>query len=356
MLLTRCPFTERAAIWRDLVPRQRIRAFKAWLAEPKNQPLLFIVDDLDSLKDESAIKAALPQEARLILYSTRDPSLVGSLGGDYQEHRVSTMDADEMGSLMTMLLSPSGSTFYQEQISEVDLEAIANVVDGHALAACRAVSFIINVVSQITADVPAKVFIAMFQGPDWEARSQFLQYRPRFFGLSIMETFVLSLDRVRRYPTVVPRFLGLLAFISSKDGSLDFRKFLRVERPWLGHLKSDLPDYGLFAAGLFKQGEYLTELENVSIAFRDKSNTPLRIHPLWLECIRQRAGPESRQRWLRQILLLCHWSSVKDGSKTHDVDILQPFVANALEIAKDFRIDLDEIVPSSSSLVEGKEH
>ncbi len=355
LLLTRYPFTDLAAIWRDFGPGQRIRAFKAWLAEPKNQPLLFIVDDLDSLKHETAIKAALPREARLILYSTRDPSIVGNLEGDHQEHRVSTMDVDEMASLMNMVLSRSGTTSSLAQVSETDLEAIAKVVDGHALAACRAVSFILNVLSHIVADAPAKEFIAMFQGPDWKARSRFLHHRPRF-GLSIMETFILSLDRLRRHQVAVPRFLELLAFISSKDHSLDFRRFLRVERPWMDDLRSSLPDYEIFAAGLFEQGEYLTELENVSIGVREASNTPLRLHPLWLECIRQRAGSEGRQRWLRQILLLCHWPSGQDGSMSQDAGILQPFVVNTFEIAQAFQIGQSEIVTSSLGLVEGKEH
>ena len=354
LLSTRYPSTDLAAIWRDLGPSQRIRTFKSWLAEPSNQPLLFIVDDLDSLKDEAAIRAALPREARVILYSTRDPSIAGSLERSYQEHRVSTMDVDEMASLMTMVLTRSGDTFSQAQISETDLEAIAKVVDGHALAACRAVSYIIQILSQIAADTPAKEFITMFQGSDWKARKHFLQYRPRF-GLSIMETFALSLDRFRHHQVAAHQFLELLAFISSKDQSLDFRRFLRIERPWLDELRPRLPDYELFAAGLLEQGEYLTEFENVSIGFRDNLNTPLRLHPLWLECIRQRAGVEGRQRWLRQVLLLCHWPGVRDEIKTNDDDdVLGPFVVNALQIAKDFRIDPDDIYTFSSSLKEGK--
>ena len=334
LLSTRYPSNDLAAIWRDLGPSQRIKAFKVWLANPTNQPLLFIVDDLDSLEDEAAIKAALPREARVILYSTRDPSIVASLERSYEEHKVSNMDIDEMASLMTMVLNRSGNTISQAQISEVDLEAIAKVVDGHALAACRAISYIIHILSQIAADTPAKDFVAMFQGSNWKARNHFLQYSPRF-GLSIMDTFILSLDRLRRHQVAAARFLELLAFISRKDGSLDFRIFLKIERPWLDDLRLELPDYELLAAGPFEQGEYLTELENVSIGFRDTLNSPLRLHPLWLECIRQRAGPEGRERWLRQLFLLCSWPRGRAEAESH---VLRPFIDNLALIAKDFQI------------------
>ena len=354
LLSSRYLSTDIAAIWRNFGPSQRIKTFKAWLAEPNNQPLLFIVDDLDSLTNEVAIRAALPREARIILCSTRDPSIIESLDRHFQEHRVSTMDVDEMASLMTMILKRSGTTFSDAQISETDLEAIANVVDGHALAACRAVSYIIHILSQITIDAPAKEFVAMFQGSGWKARGHFLRYRPRF-GFSIMDTFVLSLERLRRHQVAAPRFLELLAFISSKDQSLDFRKFLRIERPWLDDLRTSLPDYEIFAAGLLEQGAYLTELENVSVGFRDALNTPMRLHPLWLECIRQRAEPDGRQRWLHQILLLCHWPSLREGTESYDEIVLRPFIVNAFQIAEDFQIDAREIVASFSSS-EGERH
>lgn len=310
--------------------------------------MLFIVDDLDSLTNEADIRAALPREARVILYSTRDPSIVENLGRSFKQYRVLTMDVDEMALLMAMVFRRSGNSSSGAQIAETDLEAIANVIDGHALAGCRAVSYIIHVLSQFTADAPAKQLVAMFQGSDWKARSHFLRYQPRF-GLSIMDTFQLSLNRLRQHQVAAPRFLELLAFISSKDQSLDFRKFFSVVRPWLDDLRPSLPDYELLAAGPLEQGEYLTELENVSVGFRDTLNFPMRLHPLWLECIRQRAEPEGRYRWLRQILLLCYWPELR-SDKTNDENVLRPFITNAFQIAEDFQIDANKIVASFMSL------
>jgi len=73
LLSTRFPHSDLTAIWRDYQPQERIQAFKMWLGHHINQPKLFIVDDLDGFKDESLIQAALPREAEVIIYSTRDP-------------------------------------------------------------------------------------------------------------------------------------------------------------------------------------------------------------------------------------------------------------------------------------------
>ena len=98
------PFPHR----RSYGPSERGRAFKTWLGHSSNQASLFIVDDLDGLKDESLIKAALPREAQYILHSTRDPSHIGSLEQDSQTCYVPTMRDDEIVSLMTTTMRRSG--------------------------------------------------------------------------------------------------------------------------------------------------------------------------------------------------------------------------------------------------------
>ena len=173
LLAHRYPNVDLASIWRAYEPKERIQAFKTWLAHPINQPSLFIIDDLDGLQDESLIQAALPHEARVVLYSTRDPSLIGSLGRDSQEYFVPTMDVDEMASLMNHILRRSGQRSINARISEHELEAIANVVDGHALGACRAITYIMQSLAQMV-ESPAAAFLETFQGSKWEDRRRFL--------------------------------------------------------------------------------------------------------------------------------------------------------------------------------------
>ena len=343
LLSIRFPHTDLAGIWRSYGPSERVRAFKTWLGHRSNQASLFIVDDLDGFKDETLIKAALPREAEYILYSTRDPSLIGSLERDSQTCYVPTMKDDEVASLMTTTMRRSGVHISSSTISEDELEAIAKVVDGHALGACRAISYILHVLAQTADESPARVFLDMFKGSDWESRLNFLGYKPRI-GFSIMETFATSLERLHRHQKEARRFLKLLAFLSDKDHTLDFRRFLRLERPWLQGLRYILPDYDVFAGGLAGQREYLAELENVSIGVRPDVSSPLQIHPLWLECIRQRAGHEGRVRWIRQIIMICHGSYAR-GEEQNFLS-LRPFLQNSFAIAARFDIRFDELLES----------
>ena len=332
-------------MWRSYGPSERVRAFKMWLGHASNQESLFIVDDLDRHKDETLIKAALPREAQIILYSTRDSSLIETLDRDSQSYHIPIMKDDEMASLMTMTMRKNGSIFASTTLSERELEAIAKVVSGHALGACRAISYIFHVLAQASDDAgdAAKIFLEICNGQDWESRLRFLEYKPSI-GLSIMETFVISLDRIHRHRPKVERVLELLAFINDKDHKLNFRNFFRSIRPWLQELQPILPDYDIFASGLAGQSEYIAQLENVSIGVRQDVSTPLQIHPLWLECIQQRAGHEGRTRWIRQIILICRGSHTRNEEKS---DSLRSFVENCCAIAARFRISLDELFGSS---------
>ena len=228
----------------------------------------------------------------------------------------------------------TGNTNYITSASEV--EAIARTIDGHALAACCAVSYIANVLAQTPEKSPGNAFLDMINGTDWQARSQFLYYKQKM-GPSLMETFNVSLQRLLGNQVSTIRFLEFLAFLSYKDRSLDYRSFLGMKRTWLQELRPDLPDFDIFALGKLDQAEYSGKIENVSIGFRTTLRGPLLIHPLWIECIQQRAGQEGCERWIRQILLLCLASWTRGERDTYN--ILRPFACNAIHIAKKLQVD-----------------
>ena len=135
----------------------------------------------------------------------------------------------------------SGGVFSGAPISEEELEAIAKVVDGHALGACGVIFYILHVLAQTT-ESPANVFLDMFDGREWEYRLQLSEYKPRI-GLSIIEVSAISLARMRQDQMDPARLLELIAFLSGKDQSLNFRSFPRLERPWLEKLQSVLPEF-----------------------------------------------------------------------------------------------------------------
>ena len=128
-----------------------------------------------------------------------------------------------------------------------------------------------------------------------------------------METFTDSLERMQRQKRdAATRLLELISFLSDTRKSLSFRAFFGVHRPWLEKVRADLPDYDIFTQSLDVQNEYLLELERVSIGVRLVVPSVLQIHPLWVECVQQRAQYDGRLRWLRQISILCYTSFVHD--------------------------------------------
>lgn len=138
------------------------------------------------LRFPTLVKAALPREAKVILYSTRHPCLIENLDRDSQSSRILIMKGNEMASLIIATIRRIGGIFSNAAMSEEELEAIARVLNEYALGACRAIPCILHVFAQTTTDEsPAGVFLDMFNGPQWESRLQFLEYKPRT-GLSIM--------------------------------------------------------------------------------------------------------------------------------------------------------------------------
>ena len=342
ILAIRHPGTDVHSMWLQLGPSERVNAFRTWLGETENQPSLFIVDDIDGMLDDALIQAALPRDAQCIMFSTRDPSIVDSLDRECRELRVNPMDVDEMASLMASILRRSTSLHID--ITESELEAIAKIVDGHALAACRAISYIIHVLAQTAKSRPADAFLDIINGSDWKARLRFLEYKPRF-GRSIMETFDTSLQRLRRHRDDAILLLELIAVLSSETDSLDYRQFLDMERPWLAMIKEDLPDFRVFVNGMADKNELLAELENVSIGLRPSLSMPLQLHPLWAECILQQAKHDGRCRWLCQVVLLCYES----WQRKEVIDIVRRVVLRCVQVAKNFDIGFD-LVSGSEEL------
>jgi hypothetical protein len=335
----RYPSQDTSAIWRDLPPPERIRAFRDWLGTQENDQSLFIVDDIDGLMTDDAIEAAIPSEAKVVLYSTRDPTILRDFRPADEQIPISTMDDDEMMALMRLLLNHS-IYLRQDPLAEESLELVAKAVQGHALAACRAVQYIDHVISQ-TSESPIATFLKIMKGSNWKARKEYVEFKPRA-SYSIMETFELSLKRLRQHQYETIRLLQLISFLSDFEGTLDFRKFFAVYREWLPDLKDELPDFDLLSYGLESLGKYLAEMENVSLGFRAPWPDPLKFHAIWLECVYQGLSHADRVRWIRQIVLLCNISI----AMKQDTNVFSRFKSNALDIARRFSIGSAELEAS----------
>lgn len=59
--------------WSNESPEDKVKRFKVWLKDPDNTDTLFLLDDADGIQLLKHREAAFPDEAKTILYTTRDP-------------------------------------------------------------------------------------------------------------------------------------------------------------------------------------------------------------------------------------------------------------------------------------------
>lgn len=322
------------SIWCSYTPEEKIEAVKAWFEEPENHDTLFIVDDLDGLKDEDAIQAVLPRQAKIVMLSTRNPGLVSELPRKIDRLRLLPLHVSEAVDLMRASLH----NWNKENlpIPEKELEEIAREVACHPLGALNAISYITARLAQ-DSDSPVAEFLTILRSKNYHDRLEFLAYKPPFRH-SIMQTLDISFKRLRHPDGLVTNLLNLLSFLELDEPDVDFRRFF-FKREWLHELKEDLPDYTIFAAERSKLRAAFEELENVSIGHRVAPALPLQVHPLWMECLRQRLGHDGRIRFLQQVLLVCHGSIIRDEKL---VDII-PHAKNCLYVAVKFQISMDDL-------------
>ena len=61
------------AIWSSESEEDKVGRFKIWLNDPENADALFLLDDMDGIQELEDREAAFPDEAKTILYTTRNP-------------------------------------------------------------------------------------------------------------------------------------------------------------------------------------------------------------------------------------------------------------------------------------------
>lgn len=342
LLRGRHGYSETHRIWTSLEQHEQALAFGNWLLETENTDSIIILDDLDGLKDDGLVQNLLPLAHKSIIYSTRDLSLATS--GRLRSAPpliVSNMEQMDMYSLIEAEMVCNGLKASEDEVRE-----IARILDGHPLAACRAASFIAQQLSwEPSEDPPARTFIDRFRNQEWETRGKFLDHGPHCPSIyKVFETSISRLDR--KTATEARQLLDAAAFLCGADQSLDFRKFFSTKRPWILNLKTDIQFDDIFvstATHTGSLGNLLGELANVSlISRRDMQSVPL-LHPIWLECARQRCGPEGRKRWLQQILTICYVTSVRHQETSSDMHL---YAENCLDIAWRFAIQLDDLAIS----------
>jgi len=324
-----------SASWGKLDRSLIIRQFKAWLGTSENEHSIFIVDDLDGLRNDTAIDNALPREAPFILFSTRDPSIIEGIREDCTEIFIPAMESSEVIQLMKAVKNRLAGS--HPALMTEELASLETVVKGHPQAAWLAISYIVSQRTENTKLSSVEAFLAMFEGQDWKARKEFLEYQIRLRP-SIKATFDISLARLRHNTRMARKTLELISFFSTPSGLLDFHTFLEFKRDWLENeevVRKIRANHRLFTMDGRTRSGCLAALKNVSVIVPSKdASAGFQVHPLLTEYVLQNAGHTDRAVWLRHLLFLCHESWTRDGLR----DEIKPFVRNFLQIAYRFAI------------------
>jgi hypothetical protein len=340
ILKDRYSYPELHQVWLNLGESGQAREFKAWLSSEENRDSIIILDDLDGLREDRVILECLPDGDKSVIYSARDPTLATSRRLQSRSVLVPSMDHADMRALLDVEMN-----FHGVIVTPEEIEQVLSIVDGHPLAASRAVSYMKQLdieASSAEGASSVQTFIDIFKSHDWKTRNEFLKHKIHF-GPSIEEIFKVSIERLdvaKKAATL--QFLEALGFICGSEPLVDYHNFLSIRRPWLASLKTRIPDCELFVSGMKGKNSLLQELEKVSLVFRPvPGQSLLRFHPIWLECIRQHCGPDGRQHWLKQILLICYETEKENSA---NLGILDLYIANCFSIASKFDIQPESLV------------
>ncbi len=341
ILSARYPNQDLYQIWGSLSPDEKVEAFKSWLGHPDNRNALLIIDDVDGLKNENLIKDALPHQANNILYSTRDPSLAGTIRGTLS-FSLSTMTENDLLALMKSSFVGGATNDMDSGFSKGDLEGIAKVLHGHPLGALNAVSYTRRRLAQQSKRNPVTDFLDIMAGSDHEARRDFLEYKPKF-GLSIMDTFDVSRQRLGSPNGLAWILMRILSFL---DTDKPYVEFLSSDGPLLAEMQPQLRSSSSFARKS-ELSQHLDELESVSFGTRLKHNGPLQFHHLWIECTRQCMENEGRTQVASDVIMHCYGlmqsKATKRRSPVESQGEICSHLRSCLEACRKFSIDLNDL-------------
>jgi hypothetical protein len=314
-------------------------AFSDWLNRGSNDHTVFLVDDIDAIKDPAEMTSALSYQANTIIYTGRNPYAL--VTKRKREEEVPLLTSEDTALLLKRTIEQSSLSSRRIIFSEQDLTAVAKILQGHPLAACNAVYFMTQDLSySIRTPSPMKRFIEIFSSDQWESRKDFLEFKPHS-GVSVMESFELSLQRIQEEGSLSCQILQIAAFLT--NDVLDFREFFIIRRPWILGFQDEIPNHDLFTISETTLAKCLRRLEGTSLIMNSSLVDPLRLHPVLAECLRQRVEHADRLRILRQIILLIRVSL----AEKKDVQLMTGFLDNCQSIAQAFRISEQELEPSA---------
>jgi hypothetical protein len=232
---------------------QRIEAFHSWFSAEESGKSFLLIDDIDAVP-QSAIKAALPQEPRNILITTRNPILVKALEDEYRLHihwikLASLADNDMMEYTSRRFENFLGDGKHPSTCTADHIETISRLAVGHPLVASRIVSYIATNLTEWHGPKAVEHFVKEVEKahPMRKLPIQILTYKP-MFQYSIAETFESSRKRLDGPDGPSWTLMQLIAFMVLHDSA--YMHFLSLERPWIFEYKGKLHFHEIWFADL----------------------------------------------------------------------------------------------------------
>ena len=336
-------------IWNNQGQEEKVERFKMWLTEPENDQALLLVDDLDSIRDLDLRSAALPSEAKNVLFTTRNPVYHEASARSRHPVRVPAMPLDDVVAIMEDLRDKEASDFNPDVDlkSRETLLSIASAVHGHPLAAAKAIKYSIHVLSgadETSAVRAGRDFVAMFEGSDFQERRRFLDWKHD--GPSILETFLVSQSRLVEPKGRAWTLMTFISMLETREEKADYRDFFFTNLFQLD--QNEYPDHALLGASKHELLELLSEIQSVSLGERWNPSKPFEFHPIWLECTRHAMHSAGRLRVISQVLsravhVLAEAASRNQSTTRKIFQQFLPHVHHCLKICKSFKIPLADL-------------
>jgi len=330
---------------------ERIEAFHYWLSEQEFEKCFLLLDDLDKAP-RAAIEAALPQQPRNILITTRNPLLVQDLEEAYhlmvhyiRLPNLAVGDMVEYTSRRFKSLLGGGTDHSPYTMDHID--TVSRLAVGHPLVASRIVSYIATTFTEEYGPGAVKEFILRTQKASNFRRIpiEVFTYKP-MFQCSIAETFESSRERLPQPDEPSWNLMRLIAFMVQDDSA--FIHFIFYKRPWILENEHSFAFHDVWSADPKIKWGLLSNLRKASMGSSAFQSGFLYFHPVLIRYIQEQTEHGLRIRILQDIMLLAiesiesmkkdRSSSAETAEQKASVDMLSTQALHCAKLCKAYGI------------------
>jgi hypothetical protein len=310
-----------------------------------------MIDDIDGLS-ELALADSLPQQARNILVTTRNPVLIRWLAHEYHlkfNHLgLVEMRQQDMLAITTEAVQVATNGEWSQGWTSDQIKAVADVAAGHPLIAWCIVFYIMtNFVEQHGRQLAVTKFVTQLSNSPAQRKvpPAVFGYKP-LLRYSILDNFEISKKRLPDTYGYSWMLMQLIAFMVQDDFA--FLDFLFLGRVWIAEFSEELFYDGIWSAEEFEIRTWLSHLRQVSLGTPDSVTDRLRFHPVLIQSIQEELGQEGRTTIIRDIIVVASESAARlnvcySENPISTTDMLQKQVNHCMEVCAAYGIDRKDL-------------